>query len=1051
MNEKKIKMTIALVLLLICGLVTPLFAFTRPDKPTRIKVGYTQHEVYHITPDGEIHGYLFSYLNKLKNYGNFDYQFIEVERDNELSLLADKKIDLLFFVNTEDAKNYDIDLSMLPVTNAMGLFYTKIDSNLYSEDYKNFNQLKVGYIRGSKRISSFIEYEKSRNFTTDLVPYDSYEEMNAALNKNLIQACIASSVPLLDQYKLIGEFDCPIDYLASYHNSSILKKVNTAMRYLNFFEPETQIDLYENFYGRQKNISFTRNEKNLVEEKEPLTVAIREGKKPLTYSENGEARGMLPLMVKQLAQDSGLNFQFKLFGDEVSEAEIKADPTVDFLILNTLLMSPFEQSICTHSIYNDSFVSVIKQNTIVNRDKIVKVGLLEYPKPHSEEFQNLWANHDYFYYPDLNSVLKAVQNGSIDAGILTQIRGKYLLKSPLYDDLVLTDVTQRVGGFALVPTSEKASQYISIINKSIAHVDDANGQKIMLANLEAEPYDLSFTEFMYKYSVIIILVCCVIVLLLIFFVLSQLNNKKLAEANMKATAATVAKSSFLANMSHELRTPLNAVIVLSSLLKDSLDERETTEDYVNKISESSQLLLSIINDILDMSAIENGKLKLAYEEFSIKKSIYSITTIYYQQCLLKGIHYEFNTNNIDYEFLIGDGFRIRQVLLNLLSNAVKFTPKNGHITVSLTEELIRDDDIMIHIAVQDTGCGISDDLKARLFSKFEQEDATTVRENGGSGLGLSIAKNLVDLMHGKIEVHSIEGEGTTFTVHIPLKIGKTKPENNILDFSIFRALIVDDNEETCKYISAITEKWHIKTQYCLDPLEALELVKKRLGTEDEFNLYIVDLKLPHMNGIDLTQSIQKLTHKKAVFMMISGYDFYEYKNKAQEKGVEYFLRKPIFPSELFNVLMNNFNKNNLLTEIDNKSASLALQDMLILLVEDNEINQFVATRLLEKDGAVVTIAKNGAEAVKEIKQGTPHYDVVLMDIQMPVMDGYEAVHQIRALPTEYAQHLPIFAMTASSFKSDIDKAYTSGMNGHISKPINPQILIDTILESKKKK
>ena len=932
----------------------------------------------------------------------------------------------------------------------MGLFYTRIDSNLYSEDYDNFNQLKVGYVRGSKRVPYFNKYEEERGFKTYLIPFDSLEEMNAASNKNLIQACIISSVPLLDQYKLIGEFDCPIDYLASYHNSSILQKVNTAMRFMSFFEPEIQINLYENYYGKQKNISITRKEKNLIDEKEPITVAIRSGKKPLTYEENGEAQGMLPLMVRQIAQDSGLNFRFKVFGDEVSEAEIKADPTVDFLILNTLLMDPIEQSTCSSSLYDDSFVSVIKQNTIVDRKKIVKVGLLAYHEPHSEEFQNLWANHEYFYYPTLPDVLKAVQDGSIDAGILTQIRGKYLLQSPFYKDLVLTDVTQRVGGFALVPTSEKGSKYIAIINKSIEHIDGGNGQKIILANLEAEPYDLSLTEFVYNYSLVIILVCCVLTLLMIFFILAQMNNKKLAEANKKATAATVAKSSFLANMSHELRTPLNAVIVLSSLLKDSLDERETTEDYVNKISESSQLLLSIINDILDMSAIESGKLKLASEEFSIKKSIYSITSIYYQQCLLKGIHFEFNTNNIDYEFLIGDGFRIRQVVLNLLSNAVKFTPKNGHITVSLTEELISGDDIMIHIAVQDTGCGISDDLKSRLFSKFEQEDATTVRKNGGSGLGLSIAKNLVDLMKGTIQVDSIEGEGTTFTVNIPLKIGKTKPENNILDFSIFRALIVDDNEETCKYLSAITEKWHIKTRYCLDPFEALELVKQKLGSEDEFNLYIVDLKLPRMNGIALTEEIQKLILKEAVFMMISGYDFYEYKNKAHEKGVEYFLRKPIFPSELFNVLVNNFKKKNLLQEIDNKPTSLQLEHMKILLVEDNEINQFVATRLLEKDGAVVTIAPNGAEAVKEIKQELIHYDVVLMDIQMPVMDGYEAVRHIRSLDTEYAQKIPIFAMTASSFQSDINKAYESGMNGHISKPINPQILVQTILESKNK-
>ena len=518
-------------------------------------------------------------------------------------------------------------------------------------------------------------------------------------------------------------------------------------------------------------------------------------------------------------------------------------------------------------------------------------------------------------------------------------------------------------------------------------------------------------------------------------------NKELKKAIERAEKASLAKSEFLANMSHELRTPLNAMIGLIELLKESLYDPQLALEDIEKLEQSSTLLLSIINDILVMSSIESGKMTLAHEAFDVKESVFSVTNIYYQQCHTKGIEFDFLAFDIAHEMLIGDEYRIRQIVLNLLSNAVKFTAKGGQISISISEKKISDQQVMMILKVKDTGCGISEDLQRRLFEKFEQESATTVRQHGGSGLGLSITKNLVSLMEGHITVDSTKGVGTTFTVSIPLEISQKIEEPIACDLSKLKAVVVNEHLDHCLSVANILEKEKIQTTIFLEPEEMMTDLKNQQPSEA---VYLINDEFSEMTGGELAKRLHEMGPQVTKNVFIAGYDIGKVKKHVETMERVHFLQKPIFPSNLVKAITGNLNGHYPAqkSRIDVRDVP-HIKGLKVLLVEDNEINRIVAKRLLTNNGAIVNEVINGQLAYDAIQEGQ-EYDVILMDIRMPVMDGYEATKQIRKLETRYAQNICILAMSADSFQKDINRALSVGMNGHIEKPIKPKKMIERL-------
>lgn len=422
--------------------------------------------------------------------------------------------------------------------------------------------------------------------------------------------------------------------------------------------------------------------------------------------------------------------------------------------------------------------------------------------------------------------------------------------------------------------------------------------------------------------------------------------------------------------------------------------------------------------------------------------IYSVTNIYYQQCRDKGIDLKFNIGKIEYESLVGDSYRIRQVLLNFLSNSVKFTERGGTIEVFLDEE-VRRDSIILTFSVSDNGCGMDEDLQKRLFHKFEQQNATTVSKYGGSGLGLSICHKLVELMEGEISVESQKGIGTAFTVQIPLKKGSSPIDIALNDIKGLKVLIVDEDEITCKYLSSVFFKWHINNDYCTSSNSAIEKVKNNRS----YSLYIIDMKMPKINGVELITELRNITKVDSTIIIMSGYDIDEKILISKNIDLKRFVRKPVFSTELYYTIIGDWGRD----AIEQDSDNIRLENINVLLVEDNKMNQLIASRIIEKKGAVVDTCNNGQEAVKIIQEKKVLYDVVLMDIQMPIMNGYEATRIIRSIDDEYAKNILIYAMTANSFNSDVQKASDIGMNGHISKPIDTKTLFKILDKIKQKK
>lgn len=499
-------------------------------------------------------------------------------------------------------------------------------------------------------------------------------------------------------------------------------------------------------------------------------------------------------------------------------------------------------------------------------------------------------------------------------------------------------------------------------------------------------------------------------------------------------------------MSHEIRTPMNAIVGLTEIAKKHLTDPNRIEQYLSKIDSASHVLLNIINDVLDMSAIKNNKLKIAHEKFDMKKIINSITAIYYNQCKQKGIKLEVISACLTHEILIGDSLRVNQIILNLISNASKFTPAGGKIRFEITEKAYKKQTIFIRIIVSDTGIGMTPEMLTRLFNTFEQENANTAQQYGGSGLGLSIVKNLVELMHGSISVESKKGIGSMFTVDLPFSIPEIDELSSSKSINDLRVLVVDNDCASRIYMTSILDR--INVQY--DIATTTEQTVKMLSTADKagkhYDICFIDCKASFADSITLTKNIRKIYDKKALVIILSAYDISEIGENMETSGADIFLQKPLFQSTVFNMLISLTDKNYIKGTFHKESKeSYDFHGKKVLLAEDNALNTEIAIELLNSVNLNVDHAENGQIAVdKFLTAPIGTYDIILMDIQMPVMNGYQATKTIRSSSHPNAKSIPIFAMTADAFTENVAEALSAGMNGHIAKPIDTHILYRTL-------
>ena len=524
-------------------------------------------------------------------------------------------------------------------------------------------------------------------------------------------------------------------------------------------------------------------------------------------------------------------------------------------------------------------------------------------------------------------------------------------------------------------------------------------------------------------------------------------NQALSEAVRAAENANRAKSTFLSNMSHDIRTPMNAIIGFATLAASSIEDRKKVRDYLGKILSSSNHLLSLINDILDMSRIESGKIQLEETEVSLSDVLHDLQTIISGQIHAKQLELYMDAMDVTNEDVYCDKTRLNQVLLNLLSNAVKFTPAGGTVSVRLKQfPGIAKGSELYEIRVKDNGIGMSPEFVQKIFSPFERERTSTVSRTQGTGLGMAITKNIVDMMGGTIEVQTEQGKGTEFIVRLPFRI---QPEHHrtekIAELEGLKALVVDDDFNTCDSVTKMLVKVGMRSEWTLSGKEAVLRARQSMELGDAFHAYIIDWRLPDMNGIEVTRQIRSLGDDTPI-IILTAYDWSDIEVEARAAGVTAFCAKPLFMSDIRETLLAAIGQKQAETEDSIlPAAGSNFKDRCILLVEDNELNREIAMEILNEYGFLVDTAENGAVAVEKMKHSSPgDYDLVLMDVQMPVMNGYEATKQIRALDNPALAGITILAMTANAFDEDRKKALECGMDGFLSKPIVIEELITTL-------
>lgn len=523
------------------------------------------------------------------------------------------------------------------------------------------------------------------------------------------------------------------------------------------------------------------------------------------------------------------------------------------------------------------------------------------------------------------------------------------------------------------------------------------------------------------------------------------QQKILQDALLVAQKANDAKRDFLSRMSHEIRTPMNAIIGMSAIAFNYLDDKKRTADCLSKITFSSKHLLMLLNDVLDMSKIENGKLNIRQELFDLKNLVTSLADINYGLATAKGLAFEIVISGFKDELLLGDSMRVNQILLNLLSNAIKFTPKGGSVRLEIRMLRSASDKIWLRFIVKDSGIGMKKEFLEHLYEPFEQADNGIARKYGGTGLGMAITKNLVAIMDGTIEVESQEGAGTTFMVDLPFGLSKVD-KKTAAEMEEMRVLVVDDDNDTCEHAAVLLNGMGVNVDWALNGFEAIE--KVRSACEDDGRCYdvcFIDWCMPELDGIETARRMRRYVGPDVLIIIISAYDWSGIEEQAKAAGVNAFIAKPFFASNLYNTLLTVSRKPELGFSAVGNKETYDFGGKKVLLVEDNELNMEIASELLKFVNLQVEHAENGKVAVDIFRNSKEkEYALIFMDIQMPLMNGYDAARCIRSSEHPAAGTIPIIAMTANAFNDDVQAAFDAGMNGHLAKPIDVEVLYKTI-------
>ena len=555
-------------------------------------------------------------------------------------------------------------------------------------------------------------------------------------------------------------------------------------------------------------------------------------------------------------------------------------------------------------------------------------------------------------------------------------------------------------------------------------------------NLNKAVEDLGSKRTTAMMSIFMIILAVLLFIFYTYFKMSCQQMKELEISRQDALRANQAKSEFLSNMSHDIRTPMNAIVGMTAIAAMHIDDKDQVKNCLKKITLSGKHLLGLINDVLDMSKIESGKLTLTFELISLREVVEGVVSIVQPQIKGKEQNFNVHIDNLTVEDVYCDSVRLNQVLLNLLSNSVKYTQEGGTIQLYLYQEdappLKGDNYVRLHVKVKDNGIGMTEEFLKHIFDSYSRADSKRVQKTEGAGLGMAITKYIVDAMDGTININSEPQKGTEF--HLILDLEKANEQETEMMLPAWKMLVIDDDEILCRTAVDLLETIGIQSDWTMSGEKAIEMINKHHQKRDDYQIILLDWKLPDMDGLLVAKQIRRIVGSDMPVILISAYDWSDFEADAREAGISGFISKPLFKSTLFHELKKYMCAEE---DIDNEEKDMDLSGCRVLIAEDNEINWEVLKELLSDIGIELDWAENGQICLDKFRESAPgYYDAILMDVRMPVMNGYESTKAIRGLKHPDAQKIPIIAMTADAFAEDIKRCLDCGMNAHTAKPVN---------------
>lgn len=1071
--RKKAWIAVTMLILCLISLISfSVITFGAPEDSDTIKVGVYEMKGFHsFDEDGNCVGYDVDYLNKIAEDTGWTYEYVKADNwSDAMDMLDNGQIDILAPAQMSAERVADYGFSTQIGKDYGAILALDSRDDLIYEDFKHFSDIKFGVEKNTSYVELLKTYAQNNGFAANVTLYNSSEEVFEALENGEIDAAIHNIMRAGEHMKLIGKAgNAPYYYIYRKADAKFGEILNDALNKIEVDYPDFQTDLVDKYFPIYNEDPFTKEELDYIDTLPVFKVAITDDARPLSYlDENtGQLTGIAIDLMNKISERSGVKFEYVPLSKENTNAKYYKEAHIDLIagVRNNEYNQDSFGGALTNSYVETQAVLVAGKGTVLNENSEGSMAVFTGSNNLKEIITESYPNYKLIDYDSVEACFDAVVKGETDCTLQNQYIADYQFNKPKYENLEAIPNSGYYERFSLlsVPDSGVTNQSMltSIIDKSIKKISEEDTQQSIIKYTTAMPYQLSLGEVCYKYRgpfIIILLLLMSLFAVVIIYIRSRNQklrlirdtNQKLEEKNSQLSIAIVqadqanrAKSDFLARMSHEIRTPMNAIIGEATLAEKNIDKKSRVEECLTKVMVSSRHLLNLINDILDMSAIESNKIKIAKVQFDIKDVVSTITTLYYSQCRAKGVNFEAKLDNMTVEILVGDQLRIQQIILNLLSNALKFTEPDGSITFSMREEQTETDEIRLYIGVEDTGCGMSEEYMKRIFKPFEQESALTAKEHGGSGLGLSITKNLIELMGGTITVESKTGIGTKFHLVLPLKEAQ---EQNHIDGNVtsdMRAIIIDDDEDALEYASSIMNHIGISHDVAMSGEEAIKIITKARNDKRMYDICLVDWKMKGMTGLDLTKRIRQACGEEPIVVVASAYDLNEIDEDADAAGVDSCIEKPLFQSSVFNILMS-LSQGKLINHTA-RTEDYDFSGKRVLLVDDTEINREIAEELLSMVGFTVDTAENGREGLEKFEKSEPGtYDAILMDVQMPVMNGYEATKAIRACKHPEAKSITVIAMTANAFAEDIAASLKAGMNDHISKPIDTELMYELL-------